>query len=227
MQSRRVFLGSTAALGVVGVATSVFRASAQDHTHATADPVLDELRQQMIAAVGALQAGNNGGEPARRIAGVLRVASAAGVPQRFDARLRAAVRREGRDAMLLRPVDPNAFAGEIEQFGIDVPAPRLPGYAESAAALDRLLKDGLVSVFADASASFVKMGAQLDRRRGSALQVAFFEDTCADADSALLAIETMMIIACLFAEFDFGISCFFLSGMYIGMRLSFCLQGCC
>ena len=226
MHSRRVFLGSSAALGLVGAAT-MFRVKAQDHDHRSSDPVVAALQQELLESVKMLAAGIHGGEPARRMASALRVAAAAGVAREFDARLRAAVRRQGRDELLRRPIELTRLEAELRKFGVEAPPLRMPTYAESAAALERLADRGVASLLSGAIGQFMEMGTVLDRQRGGIAQVALQEDQCESARRELTAIETMMIVACLFAELDFGMACFFLSGVYIGMRVGLCLRGCC
>jgi hypothetical protein len=233
MQSRRVFLGSTAALGVVGAAT-VFRAHAQGQGHAAAhaqehgapaDPVLGELRQQMITAVRGLKAGG-GGEPARRIAGVLRVAQAAGIARQFDTRLRAAVRRHGRDAILQQAPDLDRFAAEMRVFGITDPFALAPAsYAERARVLDGVLARGLAPLLLATCDRLEALAPALDRRMVLPVQMSP-DNPCWQPCSEVFALEIMVIFACLGSMIDFGISCFFLSGMLVGLKLGYAMQGC-
>lgn len=225
MQSRRVFLGSTAALGVVGAA-SVFRASAQDHGHADADPVLVELRQQMIGAVRALEAGG-GGEPARRIAGLLRVATAAGMARQFDAKLRAAVRRHGRDAILLQNPDLEKFAAEVKVFGLTEPLPLSPSsYEDRARVLNAVLARGVGPLFEAAGRRFETLASDLDRRMVLPVAQVSPDDRCWHPCTEVLALEVMVLFACLGSAIDSGIACLFLTGMLVGLKIGYALQGC-
>jgi hypothetical protein len=200
----------------VGAAT-VFRANAQDHDHGRADPVLAELKQQLTTAVRALAAGG-GGEPARRIAAILRVADAAGISRQFDARLRAKVRRDGREATLLQTPDLDKFAAELKVFGIREPFALSPStYEERARVLDAV-KSACDRLEALASA--------LDRSSIIPVAQATPDDPCWIPCTEVLALEFMVAIACLGTAIDFGVSCFFFTGMLIGLRLGYAMQGC-
>ena len=225
MQSRRVFLGSTAALGVVGAAT-VFRANAQDHDHGPADPVLAELKQQLTTAVRALAAGG-GGEPARRIAAILRVADAAGISRQFDARLRAKVRQDGRDAILIQTPDLDKFAAELKVFGIREPFALSPSTSEERArVLDAVLARGVAPLVKSACDRLEALASALDRSSIIPVAQTTPDDPCWLPCTEVFALEVMVAIACLGTAIDFGVSCFFFTGMLIGLRLGYAMQGC-
>lgn len=225
MQSRRVFLGSTAALGLVGAATTVFEANAQGHRHAT-DPLVTELRRQMIASVKGLKPGR-GGEPARRIAGILTLTTAAGVAADFDARLRAAVRTHGRDVLLLQTPDPRKLEAELKVYGVTEPLLLKPvTLAERRRVLDTVLAKGMAPLLDAIGRRFDTLSADLNRRMVLPIAQTTPEDRCWEPCSEIQAAEVMMMLACLGAVFDFGISCFFLTGMVIGLRVGYSMRGC-
>jgi hypothetical protein len=234
MQSRRVFLGSAATAGVGsvvggGLFLQTRVTSAQGHAHPTADPdpLFAELQRQMAASITTLQSGGKGGEPARRIAGILRLATAAGVANAFDARLRAAVRRHGRDAILLQTPDLDKFAAEIRQFGIDrVPALTPAGYGDRARILDTVLANGIGSLFAAGGAKLEQLAVGLDRRMVLPIAALQEEDPCRQPCAEVLAVEVMMMLACLGSVFDGGAACFFLTGLYIGLKVGYYMRGC-
>jgi hypothetical protein len=224
MQSRRAFLGSTAALGLVGAAGTALDVHAQDHRHAT-DAVVTELRRQMIASVKGLKPGR-GGEPARRISGILALTAAAGITADFDTRLRAAVRRHGRDGLLLQTPDPKKLEAELKAYGITEPLLLKPvTLAERRRVLDTVLARGIAPLLEAIGRRFDTLSVDLDRRMVLPVQTTP-EDRCWEPCSEIQAAEVMMMLACLGAAFDFGMSCFFLTGLVVGLRVGYSMRGC-
>src|SRR5687768_5999155 len=110
-QTRRVFIGSAAALGsAAAVGGALLFTSSDGHVHASQrgadDPVSRALRKQMQDAVKALHSNSRQGEAARKLASTLRLVVAHGTATGMDAAvkstLRAQIRSRGRDAVLVR-----------------------------------------------------------------------------------------------------------------------------
>ena len=225
MQSRRVFLGSTATLGLAGAAGTMFTVNAQGHRHAT-DPLATELRRQMIASVKSLKTGR-GGEPARRIAAILRLTQAAGLGADFDSRLRAAVRKHGRDVLLLQSPDPKKLEAELKAYGVTEPLVLKPvTLAERRRTLDAVLAAGIGPLIEAISRDLDALSSDLDRRMVLPIAQTTPDDPCWEPCREIQAAEIMMMLACLGAVFDFGMSCFFLTGMVIGLRVGYSMRGC-
>src|SRR5688572_9872068 len=117
---RRQFLGSALALGAgtaIGATVSspnaslVFAAPANGN-----DPVAKEALRQIQGGVRAMR-GGRAGEGARAIASGARVLAAhqqaSGGDAAFSKRIRALVRKEGRDAILRKEPDVAMLAGEL------------------------------------------------------------------------------------------------------------------
>lgn len=150
MLTRRTFIGSSVAggVGVVGGGAFLLRPAATDaqgRRAAEVDALDDELARQARQAVKDMA--SRPGEGIRRLAGTLRVKAARSSSGALDEEIRTAfrreLRREGRDALLLRPIDPVQFADEMKQFGIAHPV--VPGPIDlkaRAEALDLVLGAG-------------------------------------------------------------------------------------
>ena len=171
---RRVFVGSMAA-GLpllAGGGASLAFAQKQNAATRIQDPVFDQLLTDMKGAVrGLSQAGS--GEQARRLASSLRVLAAWGASKQFDSRvketLRGVVKREGRDALLRRNVDPAMFKAEARAFGFDgtsavpLPAPRLVDLATRQRVVDDLLANGVTPRWRAVAATLDDAARSLDR----------------------------------------------------------------
>lgn len=171
---RRMFVGSMAAglpLLAGGGATLAF-AQKQNGATRIQDPVFDQLLADMKGAVrGLSQAGS--GEHARRLASSLRVLAAWGASKQFDSRvketLRAVVKREGRDALLRRSVDPAMFKTEARKFGFDgtsavpLPVPQPVDFATRQRVVDDLLANGVTPRWRAVAATLDHAARSLDR----------------------------------------------------------------
>jgi hypothetical protein len=171
---RRVFVGSMAAglpLLAGGGATLAF-AQRQTGAKRIQDPVFDQVLTDMKGAVrGLSQAGS--GEHTRRLASSLRVFAAWGASKQFDSRvkdtLRDVVKREGRDALLRRSVDPAMFKAESREFGFDgtsaVPLlmPQPVDFAARQRVVDDVLANGVTPRWRAVAATLDDAARGLDR----------------------------------------------------------------
>jgi len=171
---RRVFVGSMAAglpLLAGGGATLAF-AQKQNGATRIQDPVFDQLLTDMKGSVRSLsQAGS--GEQARRLASSLRVFAAWGASKQFDSRVKATLRdvakREGRDALLRRSVDPAMFKAEAREFGFDgtsavpLPVPQPVDFVTRQRVLDDLLANGVTPRWRAVAATLDDAARSLDR----------------------------------------------------------------
>ena len=168
---RRVFFGriavggAAAAAGLAGVrlfpAPALVEAQQQD-------AVLGEIASQMRSALRFLQQ-EPSGDALRQLASANRLLSAYGREKRFDdevkARVRAAIRREGRSALSLPRFD---VYEELTLRGFSVP----PGVVMSvtpsnaAAALDRMSAAGITPYFDGLVTQFEAAAERLNRRFG-------------------------------------------------------------
>jgi hypothetical protein len=171
---RRVFVGSMAAglpLLAGGGATLAF-AQRQTGAKRIQDPVFDQVLTDMKGAVrGLSQAGS--GEHTRRLASSLRVFAAWGASKQFDSRvkdtLRDVVKREGRDALLRRSVDPAMFKAVSRAFGFDGPSagpllmPQPVDFAAGQRVVDDLLANGVTPRWRAVAATLDDAARGLDR----------------------------------------------------------------
>jgi hypothetical protein len=171
---RRVFVGSVAAgLPFIGGPGAQLAWAQLGNAGATQDPIFNQLLADMKGAVRALSKSNSA-EQTRRLASSLRLLSVWGTTNRIDTQvketLRAAVTREGRDALLRREVDQAMFRAESRQFGFDgtsvVPLPAIPvvDYATKQRFVDDLVANGVTAHWS-ALADILEVAAtSLDRR---------------------------------------------------------------
>jgi len=128
---RRRFLGSALTLGA-GAAiggTISFPATGVHAAKGAADLVHEELIRQLKTSIVGLR-GAKPGEAARSLGSTARVLAAHYQAREIDAdmkrRLLLALRRQGRETLLRREMDPGMLAAEARAFGIDQPLPRVP-----------------------------------------------------------------------------------------------------
>jgi hypothetical protein len=198
MQNRRMFLGSAAA-GVAAAAGGALLfpstpTHAQGHAHSH-DPLLIELHAQLAGRVRAITTGQGRpGEHVRSIATLLRLAKAHAVASRADAALRQQIRVEGRQALLLREPDLEAFRAHVKSLGLD-PAPALRSQsADRSRLLDTILQRGVSGSLDAMSQSFDRLGVALDR--SNVVAVNLRQPLCDSWWNLLMEIETSYWITC-------------------------------
>jgi hypothetical protein len=233
-QTRRVFIGSAAALGSAAVGSTLLFTSSDGHVHAAQrgadDPVSRALRTQMQEAVKALHSSARPGEAARKLASTLRLVVAHGTATGLDASLkatlRAQIRSRGRDAVLLSEIPEAKLAVELREFGVPAP-PRGPiDYAARNRALNDLQANGLTPRLLAAAAFFDSVSEQLD---GAAIlrPVALRKDSvnCADIAAVKNGLSDYMGIVCAFAWMGPAAAdlCFAAAGAYGGAYAAYLL----
>jgi len=166
-QSRRLFLGSTAALGsaaVIGGGAFLFTDRGASAQSAGGDLIARELWRQQREALRGLR-GPKAGEAARKLASLLRLnaAMAAGDDARITAAIRATIRREGKDHYLLKDLEPAHWASALQEAGLPRNTPRPPiDYAAKAAAIDELARLGPGAVLNRFADDFEKMSGAIE-----------------------------------------------------------------
>jgi hypothetical protein len=223
---RRAFLGSAGVIGA-GSAIALRFAPFQEEVNAQAHDLVDkELRRQLREAVIGLR-GTRRGEAARKLASTLRVVAAAyasnGTETTFKTKLRAMIRRDGKDALLLRDIDPRALAAELKEYGVTaLPPVSPPDYALRAQTLDRLAAQGLSPQILVVAELFERIAEDVDAGPTMLVSARRTGGQCPDLQIQIAIIEVMMIAACLINP----ITCAIFSGMYAGLRLSLAIFGC-
>src|SRR5688572_5488569 len=224
MQNRRMFLGSAAAAGVGTAVGGVFFQGFDTHAqaHDTADPLMAELRNQIVSTVVAIRKGRgHAGEHARRIAAQIRLANAHGIGAAIDAQLRALLREEGRDALLAREINPAMLASELRAVGVE----RLPAlsatYADRARVLDAMVRNGMTATLATLAAGFEQVAPALDRR--GVVTVALQDDeTCWQWLLTLSGVESLLVDWC-----ALGIDmCWLIVALFVAYASFMCSLGC-
>ena len=178
MQNRRTFLESAAAAGV-GAAVGAtllfptFPARAHAKAHAETDPVMAELQRQLAETMIAIRKGvGRAGEHARSVAASIRLLSAHGFAAAADVQLRQLMKKEGREALLARRMDPAMVAAELKAIGVT----RVPifsaGYSDHARILDATAAKGMTATLAALSAGFDRIAPVLDRQTHTTLVAA-------------------------------------------------------
>jgi len=198
--SRRRVLGSALTLGAgtaIGATLSFPAVGVPLASTARGDLVHEELIRQLKEGVRALR-GARPGEAARTVAATLRVLAAhyqaTGVDQDFKSGLRAAIARDGRDAVLRWETDAAMFAAEARNFGVAVPvAPEPLNLAQRERVLDGMLENGCTLVLLAAAAELARRAPQLDR---VAVAPAGARQ-CPDGGRMLLTAGYVTAVACL------------------------------
>lgn len=226
--SRRRLLGSALTLGAgtaIGSTVS-FPSMGVPLTAGDRDLVHDELVRQLKDGVRGLR-GARPGEAARRLAATARLLAAhqAGGDADLRRRLQAAIRRNGREALVRAEADPAMLAGEARAFGFDRVPPAEPfDLAARERALDALLKHGASPALRSAADALERLAPTLER--GAVTTVAAGDDydqsACPNLSAALLALELIAITSCLINP----ILCAGFQGLYWGLKLSIYLAGC-
>jgi hypothetical protein len=224
--ARRRFLGSAVSLGagaVIGATLSSPSAAVTAAQGGRRDLVHDELVRQMKEGIRSLR-GPRPGEASRRLAATLRLLAAhqAGGDAELRRRLQAAIRRDGREALLRAEADPAMLAAEAREFGFERVPPAEPfdrGARERA--LDALLKQGASPALLSAAAALEQLAPTLER--GGVTTVAAREtDACPNLSAQLLALELIAITSCLINP----VLCAGFQGAYWGLKLALYLAGC-
>jgi hypothetical protein len=188
------------------------------------DLVHAELARQMKETVRALR-GPRAGEAARRLAGTVRVLAAhqqATGDAEFRRRLQAAVRRDGREALLRAEADPAMLAAEAREFGFDAPPAAEPFDRRARErALDVMLKQGASPALVAAATALEQLAPVLERG-GVTTVVARDAEACPNLQAQLLFLELVAITSCLWNP----IACAGFQGAYWGLKLSLYLAGC-
>src|ERR1051325_2478457 len=170
--SRRRLLGSALVLGAGATIGSTLSFPSLGVPLAAAgrpDLVHDELIRQLKNSVRALR-GARPGEAARSAAATLRLLAAhyqaSGVDAEVRKRLRAAIVRDGRDAVVRSDADPATRAAGAREFGAaDLALPPEPfNLAERERALSVMLSKGVSSTARDAADALERIAPHHDRR---------------------------------------------------------------
>jgi len=229
--ARRRFLRSAVTLGAGTAIGATLSSPSMAVTAAHgegSDIVHAELVRQLKDGVRALR-GPRPGEAARRLAATARVLAAhqAGGDADLQRRLQAAIRRDGRDALLRAEANPAMLAAEAREFGFDRVPPAEPfDLAARERALDALLKNGASPALRSAADALDRLARTLER--GAVTAVAARDDEidaaagCPNLSAALLALELIAITSCLLNP----ILCAGFQGLYWGLKLAIYMAGC-
>lgn len=224
--SRRRLLGSVLTLGAGAAIGSTMSFPSPDVALTAAarqDLVHDELTRQLKDDVRALR-GTRPGEAARGVAATLRLLAAhyqtSGVDAQIKTRLRAAIARDGREAVLRWEADPRARASEARDYGVaDLPLARAPfNLPERERALDAMLARGVTPALLGAAAELTRLAQDLDRV--SFTPVA--RRQCSGAEGMASSLEFVALASCLLNP----ALCAGFGGAYVGLTLSLHLFGC-
>jgi hypothetical protein len=224
--SRRVFMGSAAAIGVGAVAgggTLLLETTTSAQTPVVPDLVEDEIRRQVRDSVHGLR-GARRGEAARKLASAVRMAAAhfraKGLDVTVRRQLQAQTRRDGRDAFLRRELDPQRLAAELREFGITTPLPPLAiDIRARARMLDDMLANGISNKLESTAAAIERLATLLDDRPIVPINL---RQQCPDVSGYVLFVEMAMASLCFFNI----AACAIFTGMYAGLRISLWAIGC-
>ncbi|HEV8394718.1 MAG TPA: hypothetical protein VGQ37_10615 [Vicinamibacterales bacterium] len=224
--ARRRFLGSAVALGAgaaIGATVSFPSLDAPLAAASRQDLVHDELIRQLTQSVRALR-GARPAEAARSTAATLRLLAphyhASGVDADVQKRLRAAIARDGRDAVLRWQASAARRAAEASRFGVvDLALPGEPfNLPERERALDAMLARGVTPALLAVAAELSRLAPDLDR----ATVTPITRRQCPDAHGMAYGLEFVALAAAslkpiLGTGFD---------GAYFGLRVSLWYTGC-
>lgn len=218
MNSRRMMLGSMVAVAGSGSAAFLLQtrgitaAQAPSLDGGSSDAVLGEVRRQMKDALRGVHDGS--AEALRRGASLARVWAAQIQTRTTDRDLQAlaaaAVRQEGRTAILETPINHKEMESQLRAFGLtdieiaqlDLHAP--PDPQARASALDRLLAGGITPVV-DRAVSLLTSTAERIEARGGLRPIAAFvgycDDLCLVGDLFKMEMEVACALAALGALF--------------------------
>lgn len=204
-RSRRVFIGSTAAVAAAAGATlfqtSLGHAQVASGAARTHDPVVEAFIREIQLAMADLTRGK--GEGGRRIAQTLRVWAAYGDTRNYNSEFTQAAQR----TIATRGRQDLVYAGgnhaELERYAellgvkgiVDLHQPGDPAARDKA--LDRLLKGGITPSLKAAADSLEKGAKWLDEHRPSVQPVAFARScSCDDICIGSQLLKDEMDIVC-------------------------------
>ena len=228
--ARRRFLGSAVALGAgtaIGTTLSFPTPGVPLAAAGRQDLVHDELVRQLTNGVRALR-GAAPGEAARSVAATLRLLAAHyqanGVDAEVRKSLRAAMARDGRDAVLRWEADAAMRAAEARRFGVaDVPLPRDPfNLPDRERALEAMLARGVTPALLSAAADLDRLSRRLDRMGTTRVARRQSESDCETAQGWAFALEFVALTACVINP----ILCAGFSGAYFGYKVALYFAGC-
>ena len=161
--------------------------------------MLDEIGHQLERAAKQMQSDPRG-ETARQLAAATRMWAAWALANQFDnsvrSGLRAAIAREGRDAVLAREFDFNAEA-KLRGFKMPPNTSGVPRAARSQV-LDEMLRSGVSGGLGRLAGVWEAAAPTLDRRFGAVAPIAARQSPeCASAQAALIYAKTMAFFLCL------------------------------
>lgn len=224
--SRRRFVGSALAVGAGATigATMSFPAASGSLVAGARDVVHDELARQLRAGVRALR-GPRPGEAARALASTARVLAehyqAIGLDRDIRKKAAAAVRREGREAVLRRDSDPAMLRAEARALGIDIVLPREPFDRQARErALSAMLSGGVSPAMREAAEALERIAPHLDR--SGIATVAARQGGCPDLSAQLYFMEFVAMASCLWNP----IACAGFQGAYWGLKFAIWMAGC-
>lgn len=239
---RRVFVGTLAAGIPVLAGVGVERAWAQRGKPAAAppDPVLRQLQADMKRAVHRLSKAPSG-ENVRQLSSSLRLLAAWGASAQIDQRikdsLRGAIAREGREALLARPVDPDRLRNEARAFGFDgsssIVVPDLMPQDDRLRrrVLDDMLADGVTARWRQLADTLDAVAVEVDKRVSAAqggimLAAQGNPATCGQISQQLFYLSAQMTFWCApwFAWFVEG--CGLVTSAYLGSLAAYWWLGC-
>ena len=223
--SRRRLLGSALTLGAGAAIGSTVSFPSMGIPLAAAgrkDLVHDELIRQLKSGVRGMR-GERPAEAARTVAATLRILAAhyqaTDQDAVFKTRLRDAIARQGRDAVLRWEPDAAMMAAEAREFGVFTPLPKEPfDLAERERALDAMLKNGVTPALLAAAAEISRRASQLDRMGVSPVSAR----QCPNVGGFTLTLEFITAAGCLVNP----IFCAAFGGALFGLKLSLYLAGC-
>jgi hypothetical protein len=223
---RRRFLGSAMAIGAGAAIGTTLSYPATNVSLAAGrrDLVHDELVRQLKDGVRALR-GAQPGEAARRLASTARILAehytATGLDADIQRKASAAVRRDGREALLRREFDGATLAAEAKAFGIDIPVKPEPFDRQARErALSALLSKGVSPAMREAAEALERIAPHLDRR--GVVAVSARQSGCPDLTAQLFFLEFVALTSCLWNP----IACAGFQGAYWGLKLAIYLAGC-
>jgi hypothetical protein len=214
---RRTFLlsGATLAGGVALAPLSKL---------ATAQTVPDELLAQMDRHILAFVKRPRG-EHLRGIADALRALAAhevsSGTDAKLGAALRAKIRDEGEQALLLAEPNWAELDALAKRYGVPADRMSIPWEIRKQA-LDRLLQTGLASEWRRTAAMFDRVSVDVDRRHLARRQV----NECATITNQLFYMEAMVAFACIAAIWICGLCCATTTTAYYAWRATAQSFGC-
>lgn len=225
--ARRRFVGSALSLGAGAAFGATLSFPTMPISAAAGgggrDLVHEELVRQMKATVRAIR-GQKPGEAARTLAGQLRVLAAhhrsSGVDEDMQKRLRAAIARDGRDAVLQYDPEAAMLIAEAPKWGLPTPVPR--GVFDLTArerALNALLSGGATAALLSTATELERVAEHMDRLPVSPVAA---RQSCYPLQGPTYFIEYVALASCLVNP----ILCAGFSGAYFGLKISIWYFGC-